>query len=647
MPSITPTTRFISIRINASEQNSGGPANSLGYVLFWSSAIGQRPTQISLPFYGDPTSVELEDLAVLDEIYKSADGFLDAQGDPLTITVYGYDSFNQLVRQFYNPFDIEEHRAWVASRGNQALHIETSYTKDPVTGKITSNVEHDMIQGPRVPDGATYPYPLSRFHAGGLTSTRMTIDLHIDEQEKVTSDGLDTFVPVMAMLAWLRGNQLSTQTEATGADADADATYRQSPVSPATIGVVNEYAHTIGTETFALSYAAVETYQNISGYVYLFRIVFEHADTVSEEVADRFGAYFYSATIDLPVDGRRLQPTQKGNALEILHGRGLQAPGQIVEFVNGEIIQNILGRRNRTGASVGRIAYSDELQTLIDSGRTFRVLPLGGRDGMVRFDGLTANIDVLLDTPEQIIDNDSEYKTWFFENEDQARTVHFRDSQGKLIVNCYPGEAFSLVVSRGRQGRGRALFYNVPSRLFTHALIGGPLALSALPYWTDGEGARYYLISANHRSSNADTFEDGIIVSPAGDQGDFTAARLNGRQGGIKTRWPSAGIISLEAHATLDNLDTVTGSLSNGTGLQIWASRPGGSLELVQPNIIDLMIMGPGQWDFSAINSISARKDDVFFAFFKVAAASLIDETNTRLASLNFKGNMLPKITVP
>ena len=655
---LTSASTFTSVSIQASDDLSGGPG---GFVRFieWTSSDGTG--YVSFPLNGTLNADDQANLSALNEIYATHGFFPDSNGDPADLYMYGYTSLDHLIRKLFNPFSYDDYQRWASSKGNSALHVETEYMLDAATGKLTSMVEHDMIQQYRVPEGSHYPYPLARWSAASTSNVGMALELRLDDGEAIRDAGLDTLPPVLAMLQWLRGIQDSALTKPTGTDADADASFKQDvdPTTPLLPGQSNRYAqHLTGgaSDLYSFEYLRLEAFHSVDGNVILLRYLFVRIGADIDRLVDKLNKFFFDTTIELPINGQALQSTQKGNPEQMLHGKGLQGQRQSVELVGGDVVENIEGRRTRLSGNTSEVSYVEDLPVIPGVSGDELLLPLLAKQGIVRISDLVADINIGLEVAEVLIPYEREGKTWSLIHEGTQHNAHVTGAGGGLLITIRPTEFVGITVIRGRQGRSDIVFTSVPFREFDNQLAGAAPLLNTLPYWTDLAGARYYLLPTTTKRLDDDAYTNGAVAPPAGDQGTFEESAFAGTvnnpdgtgpidtgiDGGIALRWP--GFISLELRATLENLDDVAGSLGSYTGIQIWQRRPGEFLKLAREHTIDL-VAGPGQFPFEASNTVKAESGDVFLPIFKVAATSMIVEDQTQFPIVNFEGDMKPFIT--
>ena len=221
---ISTSTRFTTVRVDTDDYDL-----SIRYVSFVTSTGIRGGATISNQRFPADGSTALADWEVLQEIYASADGFLDANGDSLTIEIgSALPSFIETVadlepNNLWNPFRAGSWEDWATQKEIiNTLGQDGDVERDAITGHPTIGFEGEIEVKGRRPAGTNFTAALSSWTLGYSDADIFRFRLEIPSTEAITEDELDTYTPIRAMLAWLESHR--TAGTAVGSDASDPAT---------------------------------------------------------------------------------------------------------------------------------------------------------------------------------------------------------------------------------------------------------------------------------------------------------------------------------------------------------------------------------------------------------------------------------------
>ena len=206
----------------SSSQLSTYARNTNGDVFSYNFGRGEHPT----PEIGTQKHTDWE---IIQETWALNNGFLDSNGDAITIYIEDHPAdYNLTVEQheaigFYNPFREGSYEGYITNlKIGGALGIDGSLERDTTTGHPTIGFEGEIEVKGRRPAGTNFTAALSSWTLGYSDDDIFRFRLEIPSTEAITEDELDTYTPIRAMLAWLESNR--TAGTAVGSDASDPAT---------------------------------------------------------------------------------------------------------------------------------------------------------------------------------------------------------------------------------------------------------------------------------------------------------------------------------------------------------------------------------------------------------------------------------------
>ena len=141
-------------------------------------------------------SDDLANLEVLQDIWASDDGFQDADGNAVVITLGRYafgttlDSLEE--HGWWNPLHEGSYERWIDDQLIRGAHVrEATYSEHATTGRpaITSSI--DDIPVFRNPGTETFDYSLSDWDISQFSATRLIFRLNFTQDDAVNSSNVD------------------------------------------------------------------------------------------------------------------------------------------------------------------------------------------------------------------------------------------------------------------------------------------------------------------------------------------------------------------------------------------------------------------------------------------------------------------------
>ena len=178
-------------------------------------------TLVRLDLYGGdlPSGhAQRADLDVLQEIYASADGFLDADGNTVTIRIIGYarggitisDIANLEINGFVNPFiDGSYDRLANMNKVLGAFLLEGTVDEDTTTARRDILLKGGLIPETRTPASGALQVSLEDINILVFNSTTFITRLLFSSDEAPTDATLGDSAYVKALLQWLEANLYS------------------------------------------------------------------------------------------------------------------------------------------------------------------------------------------------------------------------------------------------------------------------------------------------------------------------------------------------------------------------------------------------------------------------------------------------------
>ena len=157
-------------------------------------------------------------LGILQAIYASDDGFLDADGNALApaLSSFALSETKPTIEELaeyggFNPFDANGYSQWLAKRQVDGAFIrEGTYSEDADTGRPRVESPIDNIPTHRNPGSASFAFPLSPHWVASLVSNNIHFHRNYTLDDAVSNPNNDD--SLIAFLAWLEGLRISGDT---------------------------------------------------------------------------------------------------------------------------------------------------------------------------------------------------------------------------------------------------------------------------------------------------------------------------------------------------------------------------------------------------------------------------------------------------
>ena len=592
---------------------------------------------INLDFVDTVTQDHQDSMAVLNQIYQSPGGFRNLDGDPIPASEIwdrsgGETRFRRL---WFNPFDYDAYKSWIESQGSEAIHVRSAWEEDAGTGFLKQTTKYNIEPGKSIPDAVMYEYGLDSWGAASSGPVRLLV-LGINSAEGITAVGLDNYLPALAMLTWLRAHEKNTNgIHTTGTNADDVNSFRYTNDGGITYTQIEyEYTHSRGRQDFQVTGVGRTGSDPVVELLYsVHDLVGSPITLTSIEWNELLNTE--TATLDVVIDSV-LVAHSVGAELVPVKGNALESANESLVLRNGEIDHKIGSQHYTLGPTFGAIVRSTNLAM---SGSGQFLLPKGMHDDTIHFSGLTADMELRVESPSNLISNDDRHRTYSLHNTDSTYAVSIRGFNNGETINLQPEEDTAFRVVRTPTG-GELLFIEgrIPSRKFRIALtseknIGDLLRMS-------DSGLNYRLFQTEDYTGIEDVFEFG--------KSNFTAsAGLNinvvpsNADGVIKFNRP--GKVEMFTHLGIYIHYSATGSIERWHALDTFHRRGTTMTKVVE---VDGNAMEPEDVDdgLNAGNLLSVVKDDLMYSFWKDHSSRTIANDKFRFLTHYLQGEFIPII---
>ena len=535
--------------------------------------------------YPDEGTDDYDTLAVLQEIYESDDGFVDADGVAVTpiprdvpygVTVAGLEDNN-----FPNPIVAGSWQRWEkerAMRGSWQQHgdLDEDAGSGLRTLKYGGNIELTETES----DQDTVDADLTEWTVTELSASRVRFTLQIRATEEIHEDDLHEYRAVAAFLAWLEG--VREGGTAVGEDTMAGI---------ATYGGDRRYQfpQADGDDDISLEYYNSYRFANnlTDAFIVEYRVDFDAESAFEDLNTTQMRDYIAEVTVELDSADFGILPQiiMPNHTLRI---KALDFGGNVLlRGVEGGVVLEALdsdGERYSlfVAGNYGRTAEYGNLPDV--EGQTYkRVSERGHYDTYHLGSGETANRIIVISNPGNLVLQDHTHMTIAFHNVNpDGYTFEVRDWDLNNLITLSEGEHAKFQITLEGGGNGGKLL-GIPGDIPTREIIhernvtnaDNFIEMSGQPTWLRGSSVfRLIPTSGNADFINSDAFEIDTSAPPSGYQGLLSGESDFSFASPIKVL--KAGTVEV-FYTLMLTMDGNTGSIANGHELVVDRVLAGGN----------------------------------------------------------------------
>ena len=528
----------------------------------------------------------------------------------------------------FNPFDYNAYKNWIDSLSNEANNVRSTWEEDS-DGAITQRAKFHLSPTRSVPLGNTYDYPLSEWEASHGGTTRY-LRLVLDASQEITEDGLDTYLPVEALLTWLRGHQTSTE-EQVGTDATDFETFRYTDPGGAN-NIEFAYTHARGRTDF---YVGGIAHQQPGGnVVYLSYALLPLAGSPVALTGEEWNEVLASETITLNVAASGVEVEHNLGAVDAgVRGNALESGSSKLMLRNSEVDHKVGNLTYTLGPSFGAVSPHTELET---NSSSQYLLPRSMHHDTIHFAELTADVVLRCESADDLLSHDNTHRRYAVHHTGTVQVVTIRDSADEKLLDLQPGEFCTFIIVRSPSvdplvATGNELiFEHTPTRTL-RARKSNPETLTNFPEFSDpaesGSGTLYFIdFRTGSGPQDVMTRFTTPYSSPPADGADIAQLQNNVR--GV-VRFNRPGNLRVYGRMRIAAKSTATGSMHSGHGL--WGYRRRGST-LGRILILSGDAIDPSDSsDMFGDSTFDIQKDDTVFGFWKERTDRTLSDSELEL----------------
>lgn len=409
------------------------------------------------------------DLAILQQIYASADGFLDVDGNAFIPHLAGVPfglSIDELEEYgIWNPLDSGSYARWAKQQEANSLILqgEGDFSRDATTGLPT--VEHggNFKVTETEATGQTIPADLLAWTVSQISSTRVRFMLLVRESDEIEAADFDNYRHVAAFHAWLESVREGGSAVGTATD-NGPATYGQ--------GRQFEFRQdTSDTEDIILTYHEVERTAVLSDdastfYITQYTVDFNvDASGASLNISD-LRDYIDNVETTISSDTYNIlgQIQSPGNHMEV---GGLDFGGGVrMTPIDGGLILEAKDDNNKrykifTAGNYGRTISYSSLKTV--SG--YKTIPRAGHIENIEFlASETSAGTVRIPVPPDLLLQEGNHVRIGFRNNNSTYNLTIEDWNGDTLLVLRRAEYAEFQITLENGGDGQLTAIQIPKR---------------------------------------------------------------------------------------------------------------------------------------------------------------------------------------
>ena len=441
-------------------------------------------------------------LEILQQIYASADGFMDADGNAVIPTIQGDGETTkgiQVVAELENngianPLIVDyQHRRFVPTQFSGVLLQDGEITKDDDLDQSTILLKAKLELPDKAAPGTTFSQSLARIHVVRIGTRGYAWTIEFDESDEQPAGDLDELPLWIAFRAWLESIRISGPV--VGLNPTADSTYNSRQYQT----VIQNESGVDKTFQFYLPHDGIGPQAPLdeNGFVDYFYVVLERQSTSPVLSTTTMNTHMDGLSIDITVDDTMTPVKQKITVDQVAATR-IQSGDTTLEIISGVPVLERGPLKRVLGTGHGVQLHLDELSTnsdgdyLLSTKRDYEVLAV--RDHADLSDSGDENV-LVLPKPTDMLRYGPQNRPVKLEHPlkyGRAINVRFWDNTAAFWLR--PGENVDWRWVREEDGSGRLEATDPPERLISFGgLESGPgssLQLSEVLRITDFETGR-------------------------------------------------------------------------------------------------------------------------------------------------------------
>ena len=578
--------------------------NTNGDYFSYAFGRGSQPT----PEIG---TQEHTDWEILKETWALNNGFLDENGDLLTIIVVGnvfgtiFTPEEHEAAGFYNPFREGSYEKYIGKlQIDGAFAADGSLERDTTTGHPTIGFEGEIEVKGRRPAGTNFTAALSSWTLGYSDADIFRFRLEIPSTEAITEDELDTYTPIRAMLAWLESHR--TAGTAIGTDAS----------DPATIlggGRQFTFAQASGDSDIVADYDfhwVITDADDTNVLLYIISL-----ERVSGAVIDatKLSGLLLDTTISIENTSEVKEPGRTGGLESIVQAKVLDMGAwQMKPTRSGVIIE---------GVDFDNTKFSHVL--IPERTVNFDILPADGSDKTIpqvwNFDTIHytgSGTRVLnLPNPSELIAQQGTHRILALHNIGTG-TMIVNDWNDDYLVVLSPTDYVKFQITLEGEGSGGTILgIPAPERRFEFAYssssLGSSVAFNTVPYWQTGTRVLRMMpfLTSGLQYRNIDAFALNAVNYSQTDEGDIDDEDDFAFYGVMQSKYKATVVIELSMRIRTDN--GATGQIASNNSLRLYRIPANGDNPIVEIEDIGFVISGSNASAYYTIShSVRLDADD-------------------------------------
>lgn len=437
--------------------------------------------------YPESGTEERTNLDVLIEIYNSAAGFLDENGNELEIRC-DHNEFPNLTFDnledygYFNPFAGEDaYNAWAEGQEGLAAMGRTTRATDEDGIEFATDVSTVY----RVPKGDSYDADLHSLTIIPINDTRFQMQLQVlpAEGDGITignignSENEEKIKNLPGMRAW-RAFLISI-IEGSGNTIDDDEVWGydySSEFNNRNYLWEQESGSEVRFQIQGLT--IMSTGFNSAGNLRTLTVEFVvQTNTPDPYNEDLMQAYLDRETISTPVDNLALQPSTIGTSrsrgrFERLH----IGDGWLYRRGDGHIVDNFVVGLNGEMEHIpitGDFGESKDMVNIsVATGDTYKRIPVGPYVNSVHLagSGVSADQNLQLPIPSKAIGLKNKDRDYLIHNKNATYKIQLRDWDGNIFFNVEPGERTYWRMTQEAWAHGELASVSLPSRHLVYTM---------------------------------------------------------------------------------------------------------------------------------------------------------------------------------
>ena len=581
------------------------------------------------------------DWLILQETWALNDGFLDENGDLITIYVGDNPAGYQITIEehealgYFNPFREGSYEGYITNlKIGGALGIDGSLERDTTTGHPTIGFEGEIEVKGRRPAGTNFTAALSSWTLGYSDDDIFRFRLEIPSTEAITEDELDTYTPIRAMLAWLESHR--TAGTAIGTDAS----------DPATIlggGRQFTFEQESGDSDIVADYDfhwVITDADDTNVLLYIISL-----ERVSGAVIDatKLAALLLDTTISIENTSEVKEPGRTG---------GLESIVQAKEFDMG--LWNMKG--TRSGVIIEGVDFDNKkFSHVLIPERTvnYDILPADGSDKTIpqvwNFDTIhytgSGTAILNLPNPSQLIAQQGTHRILALHNIGTG-TMIVNDWNDDYLVVLSPTDYVKFQITLEGEGSGGTILgIPAPERRFEYAYsastLGGAPSFGSIPYWQSGTNVLRMLpfLTSGLRYRNIDAFALNAVDYSSTDEGAIADEDDFAFYGVMQSKYKATVVIELSMRIQTNS--GATGQIASSNALSLYRIPANGDNPTNEIEDKGFLISGANaEADYTISHSVRLDPDDRLMPVFKHRTDNLTLNSFNRLRLIDEIWNM-------